>query len=48
MEAARIRLARGDRAGARQHLERVAQVWANADESFVRLAEMRQLMAEVQ
>ncbi|HSJ08291.1 MAG TPA: tetratricopeptide repeat protein, partial [Longimicrobiales bacterium] len=48
MEAARIRLARGDKAGARTHVERVAQVWANADASFVPAAELRSLQQEVQ
>lgn len=47
LEAARIKLARGDRAGARQHLDRVAQVWANADATFVPAAELRNLRMQV-
>jgi len=46
IEAARIKLARGDRAGARQHLERAAQVWANADPSFTLTAELRTLQQQ--
>lgn len=43
LEAARIRLERGDRAGALQHLQRAARAWATAEPDYAPVAELRQL-----
>ena len=47
MEAAHIRLARKDTAGARTHLERAAHVLARADAGYAPAAEVKKLMAEI-
>lgn len=46
LEAARVRIARGDLAGAQAHLGRAAAVWAEADASYASAAELRALQQQ--
>jgi tetratricopeptide (TPR) repeat protein len=47
LEAARIRLADGDTAGARRHLDRAASMLADADASHASAAEVRTMLAQL-
>ena len=47
IEAARIRIAKNDVAGARTHLERAAHILARADAGYAPAADVKKLMAEI-